>query len=109
MLEAWGNEFDKYKEYFIDAHNRGVDIKIVGYKKLDFDLGLVYQHSGGDSVEKMVGKCFILVVDDNEALISIENEVRKAIGMPLIEISKSLEYSFSCSFISEFTFSEIVL
>jgi len=77
LLEAWGDEFDKYKQYFIDAHNRGVDIKIVGYKNLDFDFGLVYQHSGGDSVEKMVGKCFILVVDENEALISIENDVKK--------------------------------
>jgi len=73
LLEAWADDFDRYSKYFNNAIEKNVDIKIVGYNNLKSDFGTVYQHSGGDSVEKMVGKCFILVVDDSEALISIVN------------------------------------
>lgn len=74
LLEAWNDDFAKYKHLIKAAHDRGVAIKIVGYNNVDCDFGLVYQHSGGDYLEKTVGKCFILTVDEKEGLVGLVNE-----------------------------------
>ena len=74
LVEAWSDDFEKYKYLFKEAHKRGVDIKIVGYNNVESDFGLLYQHSGGDYLEKTVGKCFIMAVDEKEGIIGIINE-----------------------------------
>ncbi len=96
LVEVWADGFEKYKNYLKTANKNKVDIKIVGYNNVKTDFGLLYQHSGGDSVEKMVGKCFIIVIDDKEALISIESENLSSIdavctkNKPLVFITKEM-------------------
>ncbi len=74
LIEAWDDDFQKYVGIIKDAFDRGVEVKVVGYNNLKCDFGLVYQHSGGDFLEKTVGKCFIMAVDDREGLVGIVNE-----------------------------------
>lgn len=74
LLEAWSEDFENIKELLADAHKRGVKVKIVGYNDLKCDFGLVYQHSGADYLAKTIGRCFILAVDEKEALVGIVNE-----------------------------------
>ena len=73
LIEAWGDDFAKYQTAIVSAYNRKVDIKIVGYNNLSSLVGLVYQHSGADYLEKAIGKCFIVAIDDKEALIALYN------------------------------------
>ncbi len=74
LIEAWNDDFAQYKTIINDAYNRGVDVKIVGYNNLECDFGLVYQHAGGDFLEKTVGRCFIMTVDEKEGLVGLVND-----------------------------------
>ena len=74
LIETWGDDFEKIKSLVESAYKRGVEIKIVGYNNLKCEFGLIYQHSGGDYLEKTIGRCFIMAVDDEECLVGIVNQ-----------------------------------
>jgi len=74
LIEAWSDDFENYKTILKEAFKRNVEIKVVAYNNLECDFGLIYQHSGADYLEKTIGKCFIMAVDDEECLVGIVNQ-----------------------------------
>jgi HTH-type transcriptional regulator, sugar sensing transcriptional regulator len=79
FLEIWSQDFKFVEQYLIDAYNRGVEIKIVGYDNFKFNFGLVYQHENAKEIETSLGgRMIILAVDNNEGIVgdssSIKNE-----------------------------------
>lgn len=75
FLEVWNEDFESLKEPLRMAHDRGVDVKVVGYNDIDADFGLVYKHGLGESIEESLGgRWIVLAVDNAEGLVGILSE-----------------------------------
>lgn len=64
-LEVWSKDFKYLESSLINAYNRGLDIKIVGYDKLITTFGTVFQHAGGKEIEHSIGGRMIFIAADN--------------------------------------------
>jgi sugar-specific transcriptional regulator TrmB len=78
FVEIWGEDFETLKCPLKKAYDRGVDIKIVGYKGVNADFGLIYQHGLSDSIEKSLGgRWLVIAADHSEGLAGTVSEVEK--------------------------------
>lgn len=69
-IEIWSQDFRFMEQYFLDAYNRGVEIKIVGYDNFKSNFGLVYEHGAAKEIESSLGgRMIILAVDNEEGII----------------------------------------
>lgn len=69
-MELWPKEFNLLEPYLLDAYNRGVEIKIVGYDNLKSNFGTIFEHEGTKAVEHYIeGKMIVIVADSKEALV----------------------------------------
>ena len=67
-LEIWSQDFKKIEQDLLDAYNRNVEIRIVGYDRLQSRFGLVFEHPFAKKLEAhFSGRPIILAVDDKEA------------------------------------------
>lgn len=78
-IEIWSQDFKFLETYLLDAYNRGVEIKIVGYDNFKSNFGLVYEHDSAKEIETSLGgRMIILAADNNEGIIgnssSLKNE-----------------------------------
>lgn len=68
-LEIWAQDYKVFEPYLIEAYNRGIEIKIVGYDTFSSPFGMVFQHSGTSILDYNKGKRFLfLTIDDKEGL-----------------------------------------
>lgn len=68
-LEIWSQDFKYIENYLLDAYNRGLDIKIVGYDNLECMFGTVFKHAGAREIEHSIGgRMVFLAADNNEGL-----------------------------------------
>lgn len=65
-LEIWSYDFKLMEQYLLDAYNRGVEIKIVGYDNLKSNFGLVFEHGSAKEIEASLGGRMIFIVADNK-------------------------------------------
>ena len=64
-MEIWAKDFKQLEPVLMDAYNRGLDIKIVGYDTLQTVIGTVFQHASGREIEYSVGGRMIFIAADN--------------------------------------------
>lgn len=75
-VEIWSYDFKLMEQYFLDAYNRGVEIKIVGYDNLKSNFGLVFEHSSAKEIETSLGgRMIILVADNKEGIIGNSSSI----------------------------------
>ncbi|MCM1265297.1 MAG: hypothetical protein NC200_03775 [Candidatus Gastranaerophilales bacterium] len=68
-LEIWSQDFKSIEKELLNAYNRNIEIRIVGYDRLKSSFGLVYEHPFSKKLENYFnGRVVILAVDDNEGL-----------------------------------------
>lgn len=65
-LEVWSHDFKFLEPYLLDAYNRGVEIKIVGYDNFRSNFGLVFEHGSAKEIEDSLGGRMIIIAVDNE-------------------------------------------
>lgn len=65
-IEIWSQDFRIMEPYFLDAYNRGVEIKIVGYDNFKSNFGLIYEHGAAKEIESSLGGRMIILAADNE-------------------------------------------
>lgn len=69
-LEIWSQDFKFIEPYLLDAYNRGVEIKIVGYDNFRSNFGLVYEHGSAKEIEQSLeARMVILAADNSEGII----------------------------------------
>lgn len=69
-IEVWSQDFKFIESYLLDAYNRGVEVKIVGYDNFKSNFGLVFEHGFAKEIESSLGgRMIILSVDNNEGII----------------------------------------
>lgn len=69
-IEIWSQDFKFIEPYLLDAYNRGVEVKMVGYDNFKSNFGLVFEHAFAKEIEQSLGgRMVILAADSNEGLI----------------------------------------
>lgn len=67
-LEIWSQDYKQIEKDLLNAYNRNVDIRIVGYDRLQSRFGLVYEHPHAKKLEaNFNGRVVIITVDKKEA------------------------------------------
>ena len=64
-MEVWAKDFKYLENALMNAYNRGLDIKIVGYDMIQTVIGTVFQHAGWKEIEYSVGGRMIFIAADN--------------------------------------------
>lgn len=69
-LEIWSQDFRFFEQELLNAYNRNVEIRIVGYDNFSSRFGLIFQHAFAKDIEMSLGgRMIALAVDDNEGVI----------------------------------------
>ena len=79
-MEIWGQDFKIFEHELLNAYNRNVEVRIVGYDNLNSRFGLIFEHAYARDIElSLGGRMVIIAVDDNEGIVgkisSLKNPV----------------------------------
>lgn len=79
-IEVWAQDFKIYEQELLNAYNRNVELRIVGYDNLNSRFGLVFEHAFARDIEMSLGgRMVIIAVDDSEGILgkvsSLKNDV----------------------------------
>jgi sugar-specific transcriptional regulator TrmB len=79
-MEVWSQDYKNFEQELLNAYNRNVEIRIVGYDNFNSRFGLVFEHAFARDIElSLGGRMIIIASDDNEGIIgkisSLKNEV----------------------------------
>ncbi|MBO6272686.1 TrmB family transcriptional regulator [bacterium] len=67
-IEVWSQDFKRLEQELLNAYNRNVEIRIVGYDRLQSRFGMVFEHPFAKKLENYFkGRVVIIAVDDKEA------------------------------------------
>lgn len=80
-IEVWSQDYKYFEQELLNAYNRNVEIKIVGYENFSSRFGLVYEHAFAKDIEiSLDGRMIIMAVDDSIGIIgkisSYKNEIQ---------------------------------
>lgn len=78
-MEVWSQDYKVFEQELLNAYNRNVEIRIVGYDNFSSRFGMVFQHAFAKDIEMSIGgRMVILAVDDSEGIVgkisSFKNE-----------------------------------
>ena len=77
-LEIWSQDFKYIENNLLDAYNRGLEIKIVGYDDFDCMFGTFFQHISLREIENTIGgRTVYITVDEEEGLFGRIDSKRK--------------------------------
>lgn len=79
-MEIWSQDYKIFEQELLNAYNRNVEIRIVGYDNFQSRFGTVFEHAFARDIElSLGGRMIIIAVDDNEGIIgkisSLKNDV----------------------------------
>ena len=79
-IEVWSQDYKVFEKELLNAYNRNVEIRIVGYDNFTSKFGLVFEHAFARDIEMSLGgRMIIIAVDDNEGIVgktsSLKNEI----------------------------------
>ena len=79
-MEVWSQDYKNFEQELLNAYNRNVEIRIVGYDNFNSRFGLVFEHAFARDIElSLGGRMIIIAADDNEGIIgkisSLKNDV----------------------------------
>ena len=79
-MEVWAQDFKIFEKELLNAYNRNVELRIVGYDNLNSRFGLIFQHAFARDIElSLGGRMIIIAADDNEGVVgkisSLKNDI----------------------------------
>ena len=79
-IEIWSQDYKIFEQELLNAYNRNVEIRIVGYDNFQTRFGLVFEHAFAKDIElSWGGRMIIIAVDDSEGIVgkisSLRNEL----------------------------------
>jgi sugar-specific transcriptional regulator TrmB len=80
-MEVWAQDFKIFEKELLNAYNRNVEIRIVGYDNLQSKFGLVFEHAFAKDIEMSLGgRMIIIAADDEEGIVgqisSLKNDIQ---------------------------------
>ncbi|MBQ7764057.1 TrmB family transcriptional regulator [bacterium] len=78
-MEVWSQDYKIFEQELLNAYNRNVEIRIVGYDNFQARFGMVFQHAFAKDIEMSLGgRMVIIAADDSEGVVgkisSFKNE-----------------------------------
>lgn len=78
-IEIWSHDFKIYEQELLNAYNRNVEIRIVGYDNFSSRFGQVFEHAFAKDIEMSLGgRMIIMTIDDSIGVLgkvsSFKNE-----------------------------------
>lgn len=78
-MEVWSQDYKIFEQELLNAYNRNVEIRIVGYDNFRSKFGLVFEHAFAKDIEMSLGgRMIIIAADDSEGVVgkisSFKNE-----------------------------------
>lgn len=96
LVEVWKEEFEELESDLRKAANRGVNVTIIAYGKIESDFANVYLHYMGDKItDEYGGRWIVVSADDSEVvagIVSLGKDSRAAwtrhvgLVMPITEV-----------------------
>ena len=79
-MEIWSQDYKIFEKELLNAYNRNVEIRIVGYDNFTSRFGLVFEHAFARDIElSLGGRMIIIAADDSEGIIgkisSLKNDI----------------------------------
>ena len=79
-MEIWSQDFKVFEKELLNAYNRNVEIRIVGYDNFNSRFGLVFEHAFARDIEMSLGgRMIIIAADDSEGVVgkisSLKNDI----------------------------------
>ncbi len=69
-MEVWSQDYKVFEQELLNAYNRNVEIRIVGYDNFQSRFGLVFEHAFARDIElSLGGRMVIIASDDKEGVI----------------------------------------
>ena len=69
-MEIWHQDFKIFEQELLNAYNRNVEIRIVGYDNFSSKFGLVFEHAFAKDIEMSLGgRMVIIAADDSEGVV----------------------------------------
>ena len=69
-IEIWSQDFKMFEQELLNAYNRNVEIRIVGYDSFSSRFGQVFQHAFAKDIEMSLGgRMIIIAVDDSVGIV----------------------------------------
>ena len=69
-MEVWSQDYKVFEQELLNAYNRNVEIRIVGYDNFQSRFGLVFEHAFARDIEMSLGgRMVIIAADDEEGVI----------------------------------------
>jgi len=65
-LEIWSQDFKYFEQDLLNAYNRNVEIRIVGYDNFKSKFGLTFEHAFAKEIETSLGGRMIMIAADNK-------------------------------------------
>ena len=76
-IEIWSQDYKIIEQELLNAYNRNVEIRIVGYDNFQTRFGQVFEHAFAKDIEfSLGGRMIILAVDDNEGIVGKISSIR---------------------------------
>ena len=84
-LEIWSQDFKVFEQELLNAYNRNVEIRIVGYDNFSSRFGLVFEHAFARDIEMSLGgRMIIIAADDSEGIIGKISSLKDSLEAPNI-------------------------
>ena len=79
-MEVWSQDYKVFEQELLNAYNRNVEIRIVGYDNFQSKFGLVFEHAFARDIEMSLGgRMIIIAADDSEGIVgkisSLKNDL----------------------------------
>ena len=79
-MEVWSQDYKVFEQELLNAYNRNVEIRIVGYDNFSSRFGMVFEHAFARDIEMSLGgRMIIIAADDSEGIVgkisSLKNEI----------------------------------
>lgn len=79
-LEIWSQDYKFFEQELLNAYNRNVEIRIVGYDNFVSRFGMVFEHAFAKDIEMSLGgRMIIIAADDSEGVVgkvsSLKNDI----------------------------------
>ena len=69
-MEVWSQDFKVFEQELLNAYNRNVEIRIVGYDNFSSRFGMIFQHAFAKDIEMSLGgRMVIIATDESEGLV----------------------------------------
>lgn len=69
-IEVWSQDFKVFEQELLNAYNRNVEVRIVGYDNFQSRFGQVFEHAFAKDIEMSLGgRMIILAVDEEEGVV----------------------------------------